>query len=313
MEMREPAPIALFVYNRPLHTQKTLLALRENTFAGESELFIFSDGCKTPDDEPLISEVRNMVANVKGFKRVSVIQRDKNYGLAGSIIHGVSEILESHEKLIVLEDDLITSPYFLSFMNQGLELYEDEMNVASINGFFLPAKTKLPETFFLNFADCWGWATWRRAWKIFERDGNKLLNNLRSKCLQHEFDVNGAYPYTQMLIDQINGKNDSWAIRWYASTFLNNMLSLCPCESLVYHNGNDGSGTNFDVSKLLDVNLCTHEIAVRKIPVKEFSKGYKVIEKHFKKDKRNNKISLGMFIHKLMSVLKKINTIRIQS
>jgi hypothetical protein len=153
--------------------------------------------------------VLSMLPSLIGFKSISIIERPKNYGLASSIIDGVSYVVNKHGTVIVLEDDLITSEYFLRFMNDGLKIYNNDFQVASIHGYNYPVKDKLPETFFLRGADCWGWATWKRAWNIFQRDGSLLLKEILERNLQYNFDFEGAYPFTKMLKDQIAGKNGS--------------------------------------------------------------------------------------------------------
>ena len=152
--------------------------------------------------------------------------------------------MNQYGKIIVIEDDLVTSPFFLRFMNDSLELYKTKNSVISIHGYTYPIEQCLPATFFLRGADCWGWATWKRGWDIFELDGEKLLRELRVNKLSHLFDYDSSYPYTKMLKDQINGDNDSWAIRWYASAFLSNKLTLYSGVSLVHNIGNDSSGTH---------------------------------------------------------------------
>jgi GT2 family glycosyltransferase len=195
----KPCPIALFVYNRLWHTQQTVEALKKNKLAAESELFVFSDGARTGADKEKIRAVREYLKTVNGFKKVTVIEWNRNLGLAQSIISGVTQIVNRYGRIIVLEDDIVTSPYFLRFMNEALEFYKDEEKVISIHGYIYPVKAKLPETFFLRGADCWGWATWKRGWELFEPDGRKLLNELKAKKLTRRFDFDGAYSYTGML------------------------------------------------------------------------------------------------------------------
>lgn len=238
------APIALFVYNRPSHTKLAISALANNTHAKESDLIIFSDGPRFYSDRKLVDEVRSFIRTINSFKSVRIVESKFNKGLAESIIDGVTEILETSESIIVLEDDLITSPYFLQYMNEALDLYQYEGKVISVHAYIYPVKGKLPETFFIRGADCWGWATWKRGWQLFESDGAKLLKRLKSQNLTREFDFNGSYPYTKMLKDQIKGRRNSWAIRWYASAFLANRLTLYPGTSLVRNIGHDGSGVH---------------------------------------------------------------------
>jgi hypothetical protein len=277
------APIVLFTYNRPRHLKQTVEALQRNLYADRSELFIFSDGPKNEIDEIKVKEVREYIKTIKGFKNIEIIERDRNWGLANNIIDGVTKIVNEYGKIIVLEDDLVTSPGFLKFINEGLELYENEYKVASIHGYVYPLSNpeKLPETFFIRGADCWGWGTWARAWKYFEPDGKKLLEELKKRKLTREFDFNNSYPYTKMLKDQIKGKNNSWAVRWYASAFLNDMFTLYPRKSLVMHIG--FGGTHYGNDNILDVEI-VEQINVVKIPVEECLEARFQFEDFFRKN-----------------------------
>lgn len=237
------APIVLFVYNRPDHTMQTVEALQQNELAKESELFIYSDGSKNDEHSLHVKSVRDYILTIEGFKKITIIKREENWGLANSIIDGVTKIVNEYGKVIVLEDDLVTSPFFLKFMNQSLEMYKNESQVASIHGYIYPIEG-LPETFFIKGADCWGWATWKDKWVVFEPNGQKLLDELHSKKLEKEVDFNGTYGYTKMLKEQIKGKNNSWAVRWYISAFLKDMLTLYPGKSYVQNIGHGEEGTH---------------------------------------------------------------------
>ena len=144
----------------------------------------------------------------------------------------------------MLEDDLITSPYFLQFMNTALNIYADTETVGGINGFMYPIKKPMNQNFFLRYADCWGWATWKRAWDLFQPDAVFLREELRRQKLEKQFDLEESFPFTDMLEQQIKGRINSWAIRWQASLFLLNKINLFPHKSLVQNIGNDGSGTH---------------------------------------------------------------------
>lgn len=277
------APIALFVYKRLEHTKKTIESLKLNHLAKESELFIFSDGAKDGNPQEQVAQVREYLKTIDGFKSVIIIEREHNFGLAKSIISGVTEIIDKYGKIIVLEDDLVTSPYFLKYMNDSLNFYENNGEIISIHGYIYPVEKNLPETYFIKGADCWGWATWKRGWDLFEEDGKKLLDNIRKQKLSYKFDINGAYPYTRMLMDQVEGKAKSWAIRWYASAFLHNKLTLYPGVSLIQNIGFDESGTSCGESNLFTVKLADKEIPVKKIVVKENKFALKQIEKFYKK------------------------------
>ncbi len=156
------SPIALFVYNRLEETQKTIEYLTKNELAEKSKLFIFSDGFKDEKDKLKVNEVRNYLRTIRGFEEIKIIEKEKNYGLANSIIKGVTGVVNEYGKVIVLEDDLLTSPYFLKFMNDALYLYERENRVGAICGYVYSMKEQLPETFFLRFFNSWGWATWKK-------------------------------------------------------------------------------------------------------------------------------------------------------
>ncbi|MDR2388609.1 MAG: glycosyltransferase [Tannerellaceae bacterium] len=263
------APIVIFAYNRPLHLRQTVEALLKNDYASESDLIVYSDGYKDEKSREGVEKTREYIRSVTGFKSLKVVEREKNWGLANNIIDGVTTLVNTYGRIIVLEDDLLTSPYFLKFMNEGLNFYEHNEEVISIHGYIYPVKAILPETFLIKGADCLGWGTWKRGWDLFEPDGSKLLSELILRRRIKEFDFEGSYPYTKMLKKQVEGKVGSWAIRWYASAFLNDKLTLYPGRSLIFHNGSDGSGTNCGVSDEFEVELSTTPIHIDLIEIKE--------------------------------------------
>lgn len=279
------APIALFVYNRLDHTEQTVSALKRNFLAPDSDLFVFSDAPRNPEAIQAVLSVRDYIANITGFKSVTIIERPVNLGLANSIIDGVTSVAKQHGRVIVIEDDLITSPYFLQYMNDGLNVYEKNNDVASIHGYVYPIKENLPETFFLQGADCWGWATWNNRWTMFEVDGAQLLSKLKQNKLINRFDFNGTYSYSKMLADQVSGKNNSWAVRWYASAFLNNKYTLYPGKSLVLNIGNDGSGTHCGETDDFSSQLSNKAIRVNAITVEDNQQALLAIERFFRKQK----------------------------
>ena len=268
MSLRQ-APVALFVYNRPWHTRQTIEALRRNHVATQSDLIVFSDGPRDAAAALAVSEVREYARSVTGFRSLRILEREANLGLAESIIGGVTAVCAEFGRVIVLEDDLITAPYFLQFMNEALRMYENDVMVGSVHGYWYPVDREIPETFFLRGASCWGWATWSRAWQSFEPDGRKLLAQLRQRNLTDAFDLDGAIAYTRMLEKQIAGKIDSWAIRWHASMFLAGRLQLSPGRSLVSNIGFDGSGTHCAESAAYGVEISPTPPEVRRIVLQE--------------------------------------------
>ena len=238
------APILLFVYNRPEHTRRCIQSLLKNPLASESYLFIYADGAKDSTQQEAVNEVRNYIRTIQGFKQTTLIERSENWGLARNIIDGVTTQVNRYGKVIVLEDDLVVAPYFLQFMNDALEVYKDEPKVGHIQACDFTQDSSLPATFLIKWTGSWGWATWDRAWKYFNPNGKELLQELEERKLTRIFDFNGKYGFTRMLRRQIEGKNNSWAIRWNASLFLKDILSLNVGRSLVQNEGFDGSGTN---------------------------------------------------------------------
>lgn len=255
------SPIALFVYNRLAHTILTMEALQKNRGASESILYIFSDGPKNFADEERVAAVRNYLKGIAGFAKVILVENNQNIGLARSITHGIDTVLSNNPSVIVLEDDLVTSPYFLQFMNDALNMYADNHLVASVQGYFPPVGSQIPDIFFLRYVGCWGWGTWGRAWQLFESDSERLLGELNKKRLSRVFDV-GGYPFTRMLERQIEGKLDSWAIRWHTALFLADKLNLYPGISLVQNIGHDGSGVHCNRSSHFDVTLANSPVSV---------------------------------------------------
>jgi len=243
------APIALFVYNRPRHTRQTVEALQKNELAGESDLFIYSDTTKKPEAVEAVNEVREYIKTISGFRSVSIIERDRNWGLANSIIDGVTRLCNEYGRVIVLEDDLVVTSHFLNFMNRALDKYEHEQQVIQVSGYMFPVSEEVSDdALFLPLTTSWGWATWARAWQFFDPDAKGYSRIKTDLALRKQFNLNGAYDYFSMLEAQLQGRIDSWAIRWYLSTFLIHGLTLFPRQSLVMNMGFDGSGTHGEIN-----------------------------------------------------------------
>jgi len=244
-DVRVLATIVLFVYNRPEHTRRTLAALAADPMAVESDLVIYADAPKKPEHLPSVDAVRELIRRTSGFRSVTVVEREANFGLAKSIISGVSEICAARGRVIVVEDDLVVSPYFLSFLNAGLDRYQGEERVLQISGYAYPAHDQsTPPSFFLPMVSCWGWATWSRAWAHFD-PGMLALNELdNDPSARRQFNLDDVYDYYGMACQQRQGKIDSWGIRWQLSLFARHGVVLYPRDSLVYNAGVDASGTH---------------------------------------------------------------------
>jgi hypothetical protein len=282
---RDHAPVVLFAYRRPDHLRRALDSLAANPGADLTQVSIYCDGAKSSADREAVEQVREIARGVNdtnAFASIRVIERDHNMGLAKSVISGVTETLEAHDRVIVVEDDLVVSPDFLEYMNQALELYASNDEVISIHGFMYSVPPVLPQTVFLRGADCWGWATWRRGWELFEPDSQKLLKELDRSPDRAQFDFDGAFPYRQMLKDQADGTIDSWAVRWYASAFLANKITLYPGQSLVENIGQEGSGTHSESATSHEVMATRIDLPIQEIDVSESVLARRVISETLK-------------------------------
>lgn len=279
-----PAPILLFVYNRPDHAARCIESLLQNEPASSSPLYIYSDGPKDDESREGVEQTRRLIHEVKGFASVTIIEQRENRGLAQSIIEGVTEQVSRHGSVIVVEDDLIAAPGFLQFMNDALETYKNESQVGHIQACDFTQDPSLPPTFFIQWTGSWGWGTWDRAWKLFNPNGSELLRQLEERKLTYRFDFNGAYGYTRMLRRQIAGKNNSWAIRWNASLFLADVLSLNAGRSLIRNTGFDGSGTNCGGGGLYDSTLWMNPLPVEKLhPITENREARKAFIRYYRR------------------------------
>jgi hypothetical protein len=284
---RELSPIVLFVYNRIEHTKKTVEALSKNLLADESELFVYSDAAKDVSAIDKVKEVRSYIKTIQGFKSLTIIEREKNWGLAATIIDGVTNVVNQYGKIIVLEDDIVTSSYFLKFMNDALDFYADNIGVWHISGWNHPIKTDgLGDAFFWRTMDCWGWATWKNRWKYFKKDTDKLLGNF-TKLDIYRFNMYGADNLWGQVFDNKKGKINTWAIFWYASIFQENGLCLNPTISFVQNIGLDGTGIHCGESSIYvhDI-LCEKDINFMAIRTKENRRAVKRIKLFYKKQKR---------------------------
>lgn len=263
------APVVLFVYKRYEHTRKVLEALNKNTLATESELYIFGDGARAEKDQPDVDKVRQVVDQFlenSVFKKVHCLFSDTNSGLAKSVIRGVSDIMDQYGKVIVVEDDLITSVDFLQYMNDALDFYQGNKKIWSISGysFLNPKELDYDHDVYMGYrGSSWGWATWKDRWDLVDwevSDYNKFKVN---PFARRKFAIAGA-DMPGMLDLQMHGHISSWAIRWCYQQSKLGMYTVFPKWSRVRNIGLDGSGThsgnthNFDVL-LNDGTLCNFE------------------------------------------------------
>lgn len=276
--MQNFAPIALFVYNRPQHTERTLKFLKQNDLAAESRLFVFSDGAKNEADQDKVQEVRELLKTIDGFKSIEIIERKENMGLAASVISGVSRLVKDYGQIIVFEDDLISSPHTLSYFNQSLSRYRWEEKVMHIGAYMYHLKdNNLPQSFFYRAATSWGWATWDRAWQHFESDIDILIAQFDAKK-KADFSIDNTMNFWKQMEEFKNGKNNSWAIRWYASIFLKGGLTLNPSHSLINNIGHDGTGVHSGINDIYNVVINPKPITRFPEDIEENAEAYQTIK-----------------------------------
>ncbi|TCC96318.1 glycosyltransferase [Pedobacter hiemivivus] len=290
--MQNFAPIALFVYNRPIHTQRVIEALKKNVHAELSDLYIFSDGARS-GDEDIVNEVRDLVKKTVGFKSVTVVERPSNYGLAKSVISGVTQLNKEYGHVIVFEDDVVSSPYSLKYFNDALEKYKDTPKVMHIGAFMYAIDTKgLPETFFVRHISSQCWATWDRAWQYFEPDIDKIIQQFDEKK-KFAFQLDGAMNFWKHVMEFKHGKNNSWAIRWYASVFLKGGLGLQTSVSMVDNIGHDGSGVHSEKSNIYAVTVKPDPVASFPDKIEEHPEAYQAL-RYFLKHRKGNLVQRGI-------------------
>ena len=265
--MVEPAPVVLFTYSRLEHTKKTVEALMKNTLAHETKLYIVSDGARDGNDSYAVEAVRNYCRSIKGFSEVHLICRKKNFGLGRNIISGLNHIFQKYDRAVILEDDIVTAPSFLIFMNQALERYKDNDEVMSISGYVPPFdKNGVPDFFFSYWFECWGWATWKNRWQKFERDPGKLIRKTSRKDIRY-INVNGTSPdMWDQVIDNYLGRRYTWAIFNHITVCRERGIVLYPKYTLCQNIGFDGTGDNCDVSDEYNVILTQDDVTAVELP-----------------------------------------------
>ncbi|MDR6785779.1 hypothetical protein ABIE26_004752 [Pedobacter africanus] len=295
--MQNPAPIALFVYNRPEHTRRTLSFLKQNDLARESRLFIYSDAPKSAKDEAAVNDVRTIIRETEGFKSVKIITRSQNMGLANSIIDGVTQLINDYGNVIVFEDDLISSPHTLTYFNDALTRYHDQEQVMHICAYMYPLNTDhLPQTFFYRAAGSWGWATWDRAWQHFEPNIDVLISQFDKRKIA-DFSIGHKMNFWKQVKEFKNGKNNSWAIRWYASIFLKGGLTLNPSSSLINNIGHDGTGVHSGINEIYNVIINPKPITSFPEEIRENPEAYAAIKNFLAHRKGSLWQRLKRYIH----------------
>src|SRR5215213_8164642 len=238
-------PIALFTYNRAEHTARVLKNLANCSRLDECLLHIYCDAPKTDTHNTSVEASRKVVWEHAAELGAHVIERNTNFGLARSVVDGVTDLCSRFGRVIVVEDDLVLNPGFIDYMLQALHCYEEAANVYQVSGYMFPvSQPATPDAFLLPLITTWGWATWQRAWQIFDWDATDARTELKVTATRKRFDLNSSYPYAAMLESQLNGSTDSWGILFWWQVFKRGGLALHPRRSLVWNGGFDRTGTN---------------------------------------------------------------------
>jgi len=287
MKTKTGTAVVVFGFVRAEHIERLLSSLYKNSEASGLPVFVKIDGGRTDEEKMLTAQVAEAASLY--VPRANVTVAKFNRGVRRAIVEGVSEVLETYDSVIVLEDDLVVSQFFLRFMLEGISRYSKDSRVASIHGYLLPGTAVATGPFFLRGADCWGWATWKSAWTGYRGDAGQLLADLKSRGLEHEFTFGGNSPHLRLLQLAAEGQIDSWAICWHASTFLRNQYTLYPGESLVMNHGHDGSGTHTPRSASYDTPIATAPISIANPVVSTSKAGWSNYSCFYRKKSRKRK------------------------
>jgi len=243
--MADLAPIAVFAYRRTRHLARTLDALKACSEFAQSPVFIFSDGARNEAAAADVAQVRALL-QARRRANITIVEAPKNLGLAASITKGVTRLCDEFGRAIVIEDDLIVSPGTLSWFNAALDRYaaEDAIWQISAHQFPVPEFHRRDTGIFLHLTTSWGWAVWKRAWDRYDPHATGWESLKTDALLSRRFDLNGSYPYARMLIHQMEGRLDSWAIRFWWTVFGAGGMSLFPPRSLVTNIGYDETATH---------------------------------------------------------------------
>lgn len=324
----ELAPIVIFSYNRPDHLKRTLDALSKNDLASDSILFIFCDGPKalaSSDNEGIAGiqnsarrlfkgtqeEYQAYLQKIRGTvelarsqswpKELHVIEREKNIGLAASIVGAVTDVVNRYGRVITLEDDVVTSSGFLRYMNDALETYKDDDKVMHISAYMYPHKGHLPETFFFPVPyPGGGWATWSRAWKFYNDDTTAVYDQWKDRW--KTFDVLGGDYLSKQLIANYNGTMRTWFVKWHAALLSRDALTLYPHQSLTNNIGFDNQATNCLTTNKFDVDVLAETVSVERAPLKVNNKASRIIYA-FYQGRWYNKRRRKALAHKIIRAL----------
>ena len=249
------SPVALFVWNRIEHPMQTISALAKNSEAKYTDLYIFSDGAKYINEDKIISELRNKLKSVQGFKSVKLFERKTNYGLAINLIDGISRVLEDHESAIILEDDILVNTNFLSFMNQCLQKYKNNKKIFTVQA-TTGDPSAIPDVITRLQPNCHGWAIWKDRWELFERNVTTAFLDLNKDdmLLRKKLNNNNSINISWQIDANLRQQRNTWAVYLNYTSVKYEKLNIYPRYQLVKNIGQDGSGIHKVTAKTDDMN-----------------------------------------------------------
>lgn len=255
--MKKLAPIILFVYNRPNHTKQVVEGLLRNPEAKDSILFIFADGPKpniSQEGLEKLKQVRDFIHTIKGFKEIYIDESDENRGLANATIRGCTSVINEYGNMIVMEDDDVPSPYFLSYVNRCLEKYKDDERIWCVSGYtdtsILPPVENGDDLFFVNRPSSWGFGTWKRCWDKVIWDIPTLKGLFTHQSIISGYNNWAGADASNIMFGLFQGRNSSWSVRYNFAAYLNRSMTILPNKSLIENTGCDGSGTHCGIQNL---------------------------------------------------------------
>ncbi len=242
-----PAPVILFAYKRPEHTKLTVEALQRNPEAADSELWIFADGPRGEADDKDAERTREYLRSISGFRNIILTEREENYGLTRSIVTGVTQVMEKSGRAIIVEDDILTAPSFLNYMNRALDHFENDPDVQSISGHGMPPagfsvrKTYPYDVYATQRINVWGWGSWLDRWRDVDwqmRGAYQSLTNRAERRALEQISHDSLRFVEQFCAGDIT----SWDIPWLYDHYKHRRLCIAPVHSYVENIGLDGSG-----------------------------------------------------------------------
>lgn len=233
----------LFTYNRSRHTEEVITALRSSKILPE-KLFVFQDGLKCEAHRSEWEKVNILLRKIDWCDHEIIIS-EKNKGLAESVIFGVNYVFKKFEAIIVLEDDCVPHPGFMTFMTQSLQKYRFRKEVYSVSGYSYPVdvKTNGKDAYFIGRTSSWGWGTWKNRWTCFKSDYKILGRIMNDPELSEQLHIWGE-DLENYLLGNIYGNCNSWATFWALNVIEQRGYCLSPYMSLIKNIGFDGTGVH---------------------------------------------------------------------